>query len=213
MNWKVRKMPNGTMDSEARKGADLKMFMKLTAIVILILLTFIARGVRPTITMIILVFPLWFLAEKVMTNTTNPSPWKSVEEKEEFSRLPLKEDIDKMDGAKKGQKVKQAILEGRIKDQVYYALKNEYNLSEEEIKKLDEDPGYMEERIDNKELIEYLKNSRDLNDLKKPNGKDEGDLFDEEDKRGSKDERIEFEEKIKSAIDELESIHYVGKDR
>lgn len=213
MNWKVRKMPNGTMASEARKGANLQMFMKLTAIAILILLTFIARGVRPTITIIILVFPLWFLAEKVMTNTTNPSLWKSVEEKEEFSRLPLKEDIDKMDGAKKGQKVKQAILEGRIKDQVYYALKNEYNLSEEEIKKLDEDPGYMEERIDNKELIEYLKNSRDLNDLKKPNGKDEADLFDEEDKRGSKDERIEFEEKIKSAIDELESIHYVGKDR
>ncbi|MEF8835471.1 MAG: hypothetical protein V5A76_04885 [Candidatus Thermoplasmatota archaeon] len=206
-------MPEGGLSSSARQGANLEMFMKLTAIAILVLLTFVARGVRPTIIMIILVFPLWWLAEKVMANTDAPSFWKSIEEREDFSRLPLVEDINKMEGAREGQKVKQAILEGRLKDQVYYTLKNEYNLSEEEIKILDEDPDSITKKIDNKELIKYLKHARDLNDLKKPNGGDQFELFSEEKNGDFEGEKIKFEEKIKSAVVELEKIHHIEEDR
>lgn len=189
------------------------LFMKLAAIMTVTLLTMFARGIRPGIVIAILIFPLWLLAEKLMMDTDSSSLWKIIEEKEDFSRLPLVEDVNKMKGAKKGQKVKQAILEGRLKEQVYYALKNEYNLSQEEIKILDEDLENITEKVDNEVLLEYIKNARDLNDLKKPDGEDQVNLFSKEKKRDLKGKKVEFEEKIESAIDELEKIHYVGKDR
>ncbi|MBS3781915.1 MAG: hypothetical protein KGY66_05095 [Candidatus Thermoplasmatota archaeon] len=199
--------------SNARRGVSYLLFMKLVTIMIVILLTMFARGIRPSIVITILIIPLWLLAEKVMTDTSSPSFWKSIEKREYFSRLPLADDVNKMKGAKKGQKVKQAILEGRLKDQVYYTLKNEYNLSEEETETLADDPESMIEKIDNEKLIEYLKSARDLNDLKKPDGQDQVELFSEKDDEdsGSKDDK--FEEKIRSAIAELEKIHYVEKDR
>lgn len=171
--------------------------IKLVSIISLIMLALFSRGVRAGLVVIILVVPLWLFVEMVMSDT-GPSPfWKSFEKREEFSRLPLENDIDKMKGARKGQKVKQAILEGRLKEQVFYTLKNEYNLSEEEVKVLDEDPVSMADKIDNEELIEYLKNARDLKDFKDPNS-------------GGRDARtLEFEDKMKSAVSELERIHYV----
>ncbi len=205
------------MDSLARKGANYVLFMKLSAIVTGVFLTMIARGIKPGIVVIILIIPLWLLAEKLMANTGSRTFWKRIEEREEFSRLPLSSDVDKMKGARKGQKAKQAILEGRLKDQVIYTLKDEYNLSGEELKDLEKDPTSMMERIDNEDLIKYLKNARDLNELKKPNGKDQVDLFsDEEDSEEHKEldeEDLEFENKIRSAIGELEDIHYVEEDR
>lgn len=206
-------MPESTTSPLPRKGADLMMFMKLTTITVLVLLALFARGVKPTIIIIIFIFPLWLLAEKVMADTTSNSLWKSIEEREDFSRLPLAEDINKMKGAKKGQKVKQAILEGRIKDQVYYTLKNEYNLSEEDIDILADDPNSMIHKIDNKKLIEYLNRARDLNDLKKPDGEDQMDLFSEEEKEPSSGKNDKFEAKIGSALAELEKIHYVEEER
>jgi len=197
----------------ARKGASYVLFMKLTAIITTILLTLFARGISPALVMGILIVPIWLLAERLMANTNSPSFWKSIEEREDFSRLPLADDIDKMKGAKDGQKVKQAIFEGRIKDQVYYTLKNEYNLSKEEIKILAENPESLTQKIDNKKLLEYLKNARDLNDLKKPDSKDQIELFSDDKDRESDSKNLEFEDKITSAINELERIHYVGEDR
>lgn len=188
------------------------LFMKLITIIIVVLLTMFARGIRPGIVITIFVVPLWLVAEKLMSDTNSPSLWKSIEETEEFSRLPLGDDIAKMKGARKGQKVKQAILEGRLKDQVCYTLKNEYSLSEEEIEILDEDPEKMIEKIDNEKLLEYLKNARDLNDLKKYDGEERADIFSEGINRKVYDENIDFEEKIKSAIDELERINFVEEE-
>jgi len=195
------------------KDASVKQFMKLNVLMIAFFLTLFARGVSGALTMGILMFPLWWLAEKIMSNTESSPFWKSIDKRDDFSRLPLQDDIDKIKGAKKGQKVKQAILEGRLKEQVYYTLKNEYNLSKEEIKVLAEDPESMTEKIDNEKLIEYLKNARDLNDLKKPSGEDQIELFSDgtDDKLESK--KPKFEEKIKSAIEELERIQNVGKAR
>jgi len=195
-----------------RSGASYIMFMKLATITIFILLTLFARGIRPGIFMIILIIPLWLLAEKVMRDTDSPSLWKSIEKRGEFSRLPLDDDIKKMKIAKKGQKVKQAILEGRLKDQVYYTLKNEYNLTEEEIETLSEDPESMTHKIDNEKLIEYLKNARDLNELKKYDGEERVDLFSEGINREVDGENIDFEKKIKSAISELERLNFVEEE-
>lgn len=203
-------MPEESGGSLARQGVRYVLFMKLVAIATVILLTMFARGVGPGIVIIIVIVPFWLLAEKMMSGTDSQSFWKSTEEKEEFSRLPLVDDVKKMRGAKKGQKVKQAILEGRLKKQVYYALKNEYNLSEEEIKILDKDLERITKKVDNEVLIQYIKNARDLNDLKKPKGDDRVDLFSEEGKRDLGSKKVEFEEKIKSAINELERLHYVG---
>ncbi|GEM_PF-2850133 len=206
-------MPESSGGSLARSGVSYFLFMKLVAIMIVILLTMFVRGTRPGIVIAITIIPLWLLAEKLMTDTESPSLWKSDEEKEEFSRLPLVDDVKKMRGAKKGQKVKQAILEGRLKDQVCYTLKNEYNLSREEIEILAENPESMSQKIDNEKLLNYLKNARDLNDLKKPEGEDQVELFSDEVESESDSKKIEFEDKIKSAINELERMHYVGKDR
>ncbi len=195
-----------------RSGASYIMFMKLATITIFILLTLFARGIRPGIFMIILIIPLWLLAEKVMRDTDSPSLWKIIEKRGEFSRLPLDDDIKKMKIAKKGQKVKQAILEGRLKDQVYYTLKNEYNLTEEEIETLSEDPESMTHKIDNEKLIEYLKNARDLNELKKYDGEERVDLFSEGINREVDGENIDFEKKIKSAISELERLNFVEEE-
>ncbi len=200
------------ISSEASKGANLEMFMKLTAIVILLVSVFFARGVRPGIVITIMIVPLWLFVEKMMSETDSPSLWKSIEEREDFSRLPLADDINKMKGAKKGQKVKQAIIEGRLKDQVYSTLKNEYNLSEEELTILDDDMEKMAQKVDNEVLVEYIKNATDLNDLKRPDGQERLDLFSKEKKRDIKRKNIKFEEKIKSAIAELESIHFVEEE-
>jgi len=206
-------MPEGSGGSLARQDVSYVLFMKLAAIMTVILLTMFGRGIRPGLVVAIFIVPLWILAEKMMIGTDSPSLWKSTEEREEFSRLPLGDDVKKMKGAKKGQKVKQAILEGRLKEQVYYALKNEYNLSEEEIKILDKDLERITQKVDNEILIEYIKNARDLNDLKKPKEKDRVDLFSEGETRDLEGKKVEFEEKIKSAINELERLHYVGEDR
>jgi len=206
-------MPEGSVGSLARQDLSYVLFMKLAAIMTVIMLTMFARGIRPGIFITILILPLWLLTEKLMTDTEYPSLWKSTEEKDEFSRLPLANDVKKMKGAKGGQKVKQAILEGRLKKQVYYALKNEYNLSEEEMKILDEDLEKITEKVDNEVLLEYIKKARDLNDLKKPKEKDRVDLFSEEETRDLEGKNLEFEEKIESAINELERIHYVGEER
>ncbi len=204
-------MPEGS--ATARKGTSYVLFMKVAAITTIILLTLFARGFRPGMVIVFIIIPLWLLTEKVIDKTESPSLWKSAEKKEEFSRLPLNDDIKKMKGARKGQKVKQAILEGRIKDQVFHTLKNEYNLSEKEIKILDEDPDIFSEKIDNEKLMDYIKNARDLNDMKKPDGVDESDLFSDEETSRSELEELGFEEKISSAISELEKIHYVDEER
>ncbi|MEF8874781.1 MAG: hypothetical protein V5A88_08980 [Candidatus Thermoplasmatota archaeon] len=198
----------GIRSTLSMKSGGMVLLVKLFAITILLLLSLWGRGVIAVV-VIILIVPLWLIAEIVMFETSASPFWKSIggreeksiEESEEFPRLPLATDINKMKGAKKGQKVKQAILEGRLKDQVFYTLKNEYNLSEEEIKVLDEDPGSMAEKIDNEKLIEYLKNVRDLDDLKSP---------DDEDIDG-KD--LDFKDKMRSTVSELENIHYIKEDR
>ncbi|MFW6048356.1 MAG: hypothetical protein ACOC87_03590 [Candidatus Natronoplasma sp.] len=205
-------MPEESGVPLARQGVSYILFMKLAAMMTVILLTMFARGIRPGIVITILIVPLWLLAEKLMTDTDSPSLWKSIEDREEFSRLPLQGDIDKMKGARKGQKVKQAIFEGRLKEQVYYALKNEYSLSEEEIRNLDEDPEKMIKKVDNENLLEYLKNARNLNDFKKYDGEERVDIFSEGVNRKVYDENIDFEEKIKSAINELERINFVEEE-
>ena len=200
-------------EMNARKGVSYNKFMKLTAVMTIVLLTLFARGITPALVIVITIFPLWLLAEKVMSNTHSHSLWKSTEKREDFSRLPLADDINKMKGARKGQKVKQAILEGRLKDQVYYTLKNEHNLSQKEIEILHEDPKSMIEKIDNQKLLEYLNNARDLNDLKKPDGKDDIELFSDRGNNEKNSKKLEFEDKIKSAINGLENIHNVDKNR
>ncbi|MFP4001040.1 MAG: hypothetical protein ACLFSM_02710 [Thermoplasmata archaeon] len=197
----------------ARKGVNYILFMKLIAVATAILMTLFVRGLYPGLAMAIVIVPLWLLAEKMMDNTYSPSFWKSIEKREDFSRLPLAEDINKMKRAKKGQKVKQAILEGRLKEQVYYTLKNEYNLSEEEIEMLAEDPNSMIGKIDNKKLLEYLESARDLNDFKKPDGEDQVEIFSEGKNKNVDVKNDKFEEKIRSVIGELEEIHDVKEDR
>lgn len=179
------------------------LLIKVFAIMVLILLALWGRGDIVALVVIVLIVPLWLIAEVVMFDTSASSLWRSIEKREDFSRLPLSSDINKMRGAKKGQKIKQAILEGRLKDQVFYTLKKEYNLSEEEINDLDEDPESMADRIDNEVLIEYIKNARDLDDFKRPKDVD----------KDVDGENVDFESKMESAVSELESIHYVDEER
>ncbi len=199
-------------DEGVKKERSWKNFMKLTTIVIVILLAFFIRGLGPGIVITSLLIFLWLLVERVMAETESPSHWRSNEKREDFSRLPLGSDINKMKGAKKGQKVKQAILEGRLKEQVYNVLKNDYNLSEEEIEDLEENLDDAEEKIDNEALIEYLKNSRDLNDLKTSKGEDLHDIFSGERKSSSDGKKLDFEEKIEPVVEELEKIYHTGKE-
>ncbi len=195
------------------KDVRLGKYMKMTTILISFLLIFYARGMTPALVLIILTVPLWLLTEKIVSDTASLSLWRYIEDKEDFSRLPLADDIKKMKGAKEGQKVKQAILEGRLKDQVSYTLKDEYNLSEKEIEILYEDPESMEDKVDNKKLLEFLKKARDLNDLKKPDGEDQIDLFSDGKDYGSRGKKREFEERITSAVEEIEKIQNLGEDR
>ncbi len=204
-------MPEGVPSEHEKKGVSWKEFMKLTTLVIIILLIIFTRGVRPALVIITFIIPLWLLVEKIMNDTNSLSTWKSIEKKEDFSRLPLASDIRKMKGAKKGQKVKQAILEGRLKDQVYHVLKNDYHLSVEEIRDLEENLDEKREKIDNEVLIRYLKNSRDLNDLKRPDGEDQHELFSESEKKELDDKKFDFEEKIEPVVEELERIYHTGK--
>jgi len=190
----------GIRSTLSMKSGGMFLLVKIFGITVLILLALWGRGVSPALVVIIFVIPLWLIAERVMFGTSPSSLWKSIEEREDFSRLPLQSDVDKVKGAKKGQKVKQAILEGRVKDQVFYTLKNEYNLSDEEINDLDKDPESMADRIDNENLLEYLKHAKDLNDIKKPKDLD----------KKEEGEDLDFENKMESAVSELESIHYVN---
>lgn len=206
-------MPEGIGESPARKDVSYVLFMKLTVVTTIVLLTLFARGFRPGILIFMLIIPFWLLAEKVMSNTNSPSLWKSIEKRENFSRLPLAEDINKMKAARKGQEVKQAILEGRLKEQVYKTLKNEYNISNKEISNSEENLEEISKKINNEKLIEYLRNAKDLNDLKKPDSEEQNQLFSDVSNSESNSKKPEFEEKIESAINELERIHHIEEGR
>ncbi|MFP3871993.1 MAG: hypothetical protein ACOC55_01865 [Candidatus Natronoplasma sp.] len=186
--------------------------MKIIAILTLLFLVMFGRGLRAAVVIILVVVPIWLMAEKMNVGSAAPDFWTSTEEREEFSRLPLEKDMVDVRKARKGQKVKRALIEERIKEQVYWALRREKNLSEEEIETLKNDPEELKKRVDNERLRGYLKSAVDLNDLKTADKVEGTDLFSEERTKSFEDTSMDFDEKVDLAIKELEELYRIEEE-
>ncbi len=183
------------------------LFMKLIGVAVLLFLVFFGRGVRAAILVTVMVIPLWLLVEMVNVDSEFADLWQSIEEKEEFSELPLKDDMISLKKARKGQRVKQALIEGRIKEQIYRLIMIDQNLSDEELRDLKKDDEALVERLDNELLREYIRKAIDLNDLKSPGEVDGTTMFSDEGSKRTDQTTKEFEEKIRAAIEELEKAY------
>lgn len=205
-------MPIGDIIRGEGIESDMSFFLyfKIVLISLIIVLSLFGRGgsARAAIVVASTVIPMWLLVEKINGDSESIKFWKSKKSRESFQQLPLEEDIRRMAEARRGQQVQQAMLESRLKDQIYHTLKEEYNYSEKKIEELKETSEF--EELPNQKLAKFLKVAKDLNELKKPDK--ENDLFIDKVKSAKKED-LSFEEKVLMAVEELEDIYDLREER
>ncbi len=178
-------------------------------------ITYITRGINALLVLSIVLIILWFLIEKVAEKRVKLNFWKNVEKKGQFHRLPLKKDIEILEKARKGRRTKRAKIEDRLKDQVYKTLRTEYNLTDEEIKALEN--GENEKDIPNTELLNFLRTAKGMTALKRKESDNqlfedsETEEYDSSNLKGlsKKGEDVGFDSRIRRVMDELERILYI----
>ncbi len=182
-------------------------FIKLALIGAFIIIILSIKGVRAAMVMTALLIPLFLLSIIVGKNKELQDIWETSTKKENFSRLPLKEDVHSIRNARKGSKVKQALIEERLRDEIFYTLKNKNELTEEEIKEIKNDPKKVDEFIENDTFRRYLLNMKSLADFKTIQKGKKGDPFTKKIQRIGSNNDIDFEEKVKETMNELEKIN------
>ncbi len=189
-------------------------FMKLVTITIFVIITLAIKGVMAAIVMAALLIPFFFLSKILQGDNSSLKFWSSSFEKENFSNMPLRQDTHLVRKAKKGSKVKQALIEERLRDEILYTLKNENELTDEQTEKLRTDRGDLNELIDNEKFLRYLRDMKCVDDIKSDHAGKENDLFCDDGQKTEKRRDIDFEQKVKEAIEELEKVNGLdGYDR
>ncbi len=195
------------LDGIDRKGVRLLEFMKLMVFIGFVAITISARGIKAGLAIGIFCFPLWLLLESVNSKSSKTNYWVSKERKKHRSQLPLERDIKHIKKAMKNQDVNKAIIEGRLKEQIYKTLKNEYDLSDDQIETLKNNPEGLKEIDIEDDLLTFLKTAKDLDDL--TSEKKRRDVYSRSDElhNSSSYDEVEFKKKIETVLEKLLEIH------
>ncbi len=188
-------------------GVRLFKFVKFVFVMVFVLIAVLARSIEAGLAIGVFIFPFWILLEWFYSKSSSANYWMSQEKKRQRSEMPLKKAVEHITKGKENKEINQAIIEGRIKEQVYATLKDRYGFSEEDFRSLDSDPDSLEDKVPNENLRKFLKHAKDLKDLTDGSNQRRPTTVDNEFDTSSSEDEIDFEKRIRLAIDELADIY------
>lgn len=170
-----------------------------------IILLFLGGGLGEILATILSIWIGLFVIFAATRKAKQLSPWKRTKNIEKTHNLPLKRTSNTTERAMKGFKLSQMLIEKRLRKAFIEKIKEEKSLSENDLKRLIENPSDLEKIIKDEELFNFVMNSKTIEDLSQKNSKSflskvkESLRYNKKgDEKGKRDES--FEKKMKEII-------------
>jgi len=122
-------------------------------------------GLNLTLSILILLVIGFNVFYWTIENTEYPDIWERDEEYNEEVNLKLRDTSDLVRRSFKGMEVSQAYLEKKIKNLFLDKLRNNRNLSREEMRELLEDPGEFRKVVDDEVISDFILSNKEEDEL------------------------------------------------
>ncbi len=172
-----------------------------------IILIFLGEGLGELLVVALVIWISLFVIFSAAKKTTSLQPWSRIRSKGRLQNLPLKKTSDTTKRAIKGFQLSQMLIEKRLRKNFMEKIKDEKSFSDEEMKRLMDNPSELKDVIDDKVLFDFMINSKRVDDLFQ---KDTKSIFPNvvksiRSKKNSKEkkEKVNFEKKMEVIIEKI----------